>query len=88
MAVRESVTTVPQPLSGGAWRRAARPGAWSPGRLREIARQWDRPYQLWIEEPIAIAYYPDAKALGPTLRRALPLERVALRGGGAAWRQL
>ena len=109
-----------------AWRRAARPGAWSPARLREIARQWDRPYEVVVEDPLAIAYYPDAPALGPVflrrvergwtidasqgarsivydysnegwyalddgspylalLRRALPLERVTLQGGRAAW---
>jgi hypothetical protein len=108
-----------------AWRRAQRP-SFAAARLREIARQWDRPYEILIEEPLAVAYYLDAGALGPTflrrerggwiidasegartivydysnqgwyardgdsgylalLRRALPLERVALRGGGSAW---
>jgi hypothetical protein len=109
-----------------AWRRAARSGGFAPARLREIARQWDRPYEILVEEPLAVAYYLDSGALGPTflrrepegwiidasegartivydysnqgwyardgdsrylplLRRALPLERVTLRGGGYAW---
>jgi hypothetical protein len=57
------------PLYDEEWRRAARPRDWSPARLREIARQWDRPYEIAVEEQRAIAYYADAPALGPTFLR-------------------
>ncbi|HEX2463501.1 MAG TPA: hypothetical protein VHR17_02680, partial [Thermoanaerobaculia bacterium] len=43
--------------------------SWDPDRLREIARQWDRPYRIEIREPRAVAYYEDAPELGPTFLR-------------------
>ena len=52
-----------------AWRRASRPGSWTPGRLQEIARQWDRPFEVRVEGGRAIAFYRDAPALGPTFLR-------------------
>lgn len=51
------------------WRASRRPGRWSARRLREIARQWDRPYEILVDGPYAIAFYGDAPALGPTLLR-------------------
>jgi uncharacterized protein len=50
-----------------AWRAASRPGTWPAARLQEIARQWDRPYEVEVQERWAIAYYTDAPDLGPTL---------------------
>ena len=51
-----------------AWRRARR-GRWTPARLREIARRFDRPYEIATEGDHAVAYYPAARDLGPTLLR-------------------
>jgi hypothetical protein len=56
-------------LYDSAWRSAARPGSTSPSRLREIARQWDRPYELVVGDGRAVAYYADTAALGPTFLR-------------------
>ena len=113
-------------LYDAAWRAAARSSGFEPSRLREIARQVDRPYEVATEGDRAVAFYPDAPAVGPVflrreaagwiidasagarsivydyandgwyarddgspylalLQRALPLRRVALAGGGAAW---
>jgi uncharacterized membrane protein YgcG len=113
-------------LYDAAWRSAARTSGFAPSRLREIARQVDRPYEVVTEGDRAVAYCPDADAVGPVflrrettgwiidasagarsivydygndgwyarddgspylplLLRALPLRRVALAGGGAAW---
>jgi uncharacterized protein len=57
------------PLYDEAWRAARQPKSWDPDRLREIARQWDRPYRIEIREPRAVAYYEDAPELGPTFLR-------------------
>jgi uncharacterized membrane protein YgcG len=54
-------------LYDDAWRRARRPGHWSPERLREIAREWDQPYEVLEAGDRAIAYAPDHPAIGPTL---------------------
>jgi hypothetical protein len=113
-------------LYDAAWRAAARRSEWNPSRLKQIARQWDRPYEVSVEEPHAVAYYRGARDLGPVflrreakgwvidasagargvvydysnqcwyvrdepspyvdlLRQALPLRRVTLGDGGAAW---
>ncbi|HVS02096.1 MAG TPA: TPM domain-containing protein [Thermoanaerobaculia bacterium] len=56
-------------LYDAEWRRAHRPRSWPCERLQEIARDWDRPYEIVSERGRAVAYYPDAPALGPTFLR-------------------
>jgi hypothetical protein len=57
------------PLYDGAWRHADRPKNWSEERLRERARQWDRPYEVMIEGGKAVAFYRDAPELAPIFVR-------------------
>jgi hypothetical protein len=57
------------PIYDEAWRRTARRGHWSPERLREIARRFDRPYEIASDGDHAVAHYPGARDLGPTLLR-------------------
>jgi hypothetical protein len=57
------------PLYDGAWRNMPRPKGWDEQHLREMARQWDRPYEVLIEGPRAITFYRDAPELGPTFLR-------------------
>ncbi len=54
------------------WRRADRPARWTPERLRQLGREWDRPYEVVRDGGFAVAYYPDAPALGPTFLRREP----------------
>jgi uncharacterized protein len=54
------------------WRRTRPRGRFRPERLREIARRFDRPYQVTVDGDHAAAYYLDAPDLGPTLLRREP----------------
>jgi len=50
-----------------AWRVAKRPGRWSPARLRAIADEWDRPFEVLERGDRAVAVVRDPVAVGPTL---------------------
>jgi hypothetical protein len=57
------------PLYDGAWRNAPFLKGWDPDYLPEMARQWDRPYEVLTDGRRAVTFYPGSAELGPTFLR-------------------